>query len=97
MTFTEDGWFFLSMLLFHAAEIISYRGKIKMSIWMIPVCPSLVIHSVIHHVNQHVLHDTPVTVAEWLQWLPCPLPTGRRWLGLVSNPGGSVGGVPDHA
>ena len=38
-----------------------------------------------------------VTVAEWLQWLACPLPTGRRWLGLGSNPGGSVGGVPDHA
>ena len=28
-----------------------------------------------------------------VQWLACPLPTGR----LGSNPGGSVGGVPDHA
>ena len=40
----------------------------------------------------------PVTVAEWLQWLASPLPTGRRWLrflGLI--PGGSVGGAPDHA
>ena len=25
------------------------------------------------------------------------LPTGRSWLGLGSNPGGSVSGVPDHA
>ena len=39
----------------------------------------------------------PLTVAEWLQWLACPLQTGRHWLGLGSNPGDSVGGVPDHA
>ena len=38
-----------------------------------------------------------ITVARWLQWLACPLPTGRRWLRLGSDPGGSVGGVPDHA
>ena len=42
-------------------------------------------------------YGTPVTVAERLQCLACPLPTGRRWLGLVSNPCGSVGDVPDHA
>ena len=41
--------------------------------------------------------NIPVTVAEWLQWLVCPLPTGRRWLRLDSNLIGSVGGVPDHA
>ena len=38
----------------------------------------------------------PVTVAKWLQWLACLLPTGRHWLRLGSNPCGSVGGVSDH-
>ena len=44
-----------------------------------------------------VYSSTPVTVAEWLQWLTCPLPTGRCWIRLGSNHGGNAGGVPDHA
>ena len=27
----------------------------------------------------------------------CPLPTGRCWIRLGSNPGGTAGGVPDYA
>ena len=32
------------------------------------------------------INSQPILLVTVAQWLACPLPTGRRWIGLGSNP-----------